>query len=244
MSPRTTRTSRVRPIAVALTALSLVALAACEGDDDSMSAEACDAYADFQSAMFGDPAAMAAAAQAFADAAPDASSDDAATIVTAVSKMGDDPSALDNPEVSAALQSVGDSVYDDCDADKKLDVAGIDYAFEDIPAQIEAGRVAIRFTNDSAAGEPHELVLATGADGQSAADLAALPIDQLFQQARPLAVAFTTGPDTHATTLVDLPAGEYLVICTLPVGGFAEGQDGPPADPHSHHGMVTTLKVV
>ena len=244
MSPRTNRTFRYRRTAIALTALSLAALAACEGDDNSMSAEACDAYAGFQSAMFGDPAALAPAAQAFADAAPDAASDDAATIVAAVSNMNDDPSALDNPEVSAALQSVGDAVYDDCDADKKLDVTGIDYAFEDIPNQIDAGRVAIRLTNDSAAGEPHELVLATGTDGQSAADLAGLPIDQLFQQARPLAVAFTNGPDSHATTLVDLPPGEYLVICTLPVGGFAEGQDGPPADPHSHHGMVTTLKVV
>ena len=244
MSPRTTRKFRYQRTAIALTALSLTALAACEGDDDSMSAEACDAYAAFQSAMFGDPAALTPAAQAFADAAPDESSDDATTIVTAVSKMGDDPSALDSPEVSAALESVGDSVYDGCDADKKLDVTGIDYAFEDFPSQIDAGRVAIRFANDSAAGEPHELVIATGADGQSAADLAALPIDQLFQQARPLAVAFTNGPDTHATTLVDLPAGEYLVICTLPVGGFSENQDGPPADPPSHHGMVTTLTVV
>lgn len=244
MSPRNHRPFRARRTAIALTALSLTALAACEGNDDSMSAEACDAYANFQAAMFGDPALLTTAAQTFADAAPDASSDDAATIVDAVSGMTDDPSALDSPEVSAALQSVGDSVYNDCDAEKKLDVTGIDYAFEDIPEQIDAGRVAIRFTNDSAAGEPHELVLATGADGQSAADLAALPIDQLFEQARPLAVAFTNGPDAHATTLVDLPPGEYLVICTLPVGGFAEGQDGPPADPHSHHGMVTTLEVV
>lgn len=244
MSPRIPNHPRIRRTAIALAALSLTALAACEGDDDSMSAEACDAYADFQSAMFGDPAAITTAAQAFADAAPESSSDDAATIVNAVGDMANDPSALDNPEVSAALQSVGDKVYDGCDADKKLDVTGIDYAFEDIPDQIDAGRVAIRFSNDSAANEPHELVLATGADGQSAADLAALPIDQLFQQARPLAVAFTTGPDTHATTLVDLEPGEYLVICTLPVGGFAEGQDGPPADPHSHHGMVTTLTVV
>ena len=244
MSPRTNRTFRSRRTAIALAALSLTALAACESDDDSMSAEACDAYAGFQSAMFGDPAALAPAAQAFADAAPDASSDDASTIVTAVSKMGDDPSALDSPEVSAALQSVGDSVYDGCDADKKLDVTGVDYAFEDMPEQIDAGRVAIRFANESAADEPHELIIATGADGQSAADLAALPMEELFAQARPLAVAFTNGPDTHATTLVDLPKGEYLIICTLPVGGFTENQDGPPADPHSHHGMVTTLKVV
>jgi hypothetical protein len=244
MSPHLPHNPRIRRTAIALAALGLTALAACEGDHNSMSAEACDAYANFQSAMFGDPAAITPAAQAFADAAPESSKDDAATIVAAVGDMTNDPSALDNPEVSAALQSVGDEVYKGCDADKKLDVTGVDYAFENIPEQIHAGRVAIRFSNDSASNEPHELVLATGTDGQSPADLAALPIDQLFQQARPLAVAFTTGPDTHATTLVDLTPGKYLVICTLPVGGFPEGQDGPPADPHSHHGMVTTLTVV
>jgi hypothetical protein len=236
--------SRIPHAAVALAALSLTALAACEGDDDSMSEAACDAYADFQASFFSDPAAMSSAAEAFAAEAPEASSDDATTIVTAVGAMADDPGALDTPEATAALRAVGDQVYDECAADEKLDVEGVDYAFESLPDEIDAGRVAIRFANDSESGEPHELVLATGANGESAADLAALPIDQLFQAARPLAVAFTDVPDTHATTLVDLEPGEYLVICTLPVGGFVEGEEGPPSDPHSAHGMVKTLTVV
>lgn len=236
--------SRIPHAALALAALSLTVITACEGDDDTMSEAACDAYADFQASMFGDPTAMAAAAEAFAVEAPESSSDDATAIANAVGAMADDPDALESPEASAALRAVGDSVYDQCDADEKLDVAGVDYAFESLPDEIDAGRVAIRFANDSESGEPHELVLATGANGESAADLAALPIEQLFQAARPLAVAFTDVPDTHATTLVDLEPGEYLVICTLPVGGFVEGQDGPPADPHSAHGMVKTLTVV
>jgi hypothetical protein len=240
--------SRIHHAALTLAALSLTTLAACESNDDGLSAQACDAYADFQASFFGDPAALATAAQAFAAAAPESSSDDAQTIVTAVGAMADDPGALDSPEASAALQKVGDQVYSDCKADKKLDVTGVDYAYEDLPDQIDAGRVAIRFNNDSATHEPHELVLATGADGQDAAELAGLPIDQLFQQARPVAVAFTDMPGKHATTLVDLEPGSYLVICTLPVGGFPEGEpagpEGPPADPHSAHGMVKTLTVV
>ncbi len=211
-----------------------------------MSADACDAYADFQSAFFGDPAALATAAQAFAEAAPESSSDDAATIATGVASMAEDPAATREPRGDAPpSRSVGDTVYDDCDADEKLDVTGIDYAFEDLPEEIDAGRVAIRFTNDSTAEEPHEIDASPPAPTARARPTSpALPIDQLFQQARPLAVAFTDAPDQHATTLVDLEPGEYLVICTLPVGGFAEGQDGPPADPHSAHGMVTTLTVV
>ena len=234
---------RIPRAALILAAVTLPALAACESDDE-MSAEACDAYADFQAAFFGDPAAMATAAQTFADAAPEEIADESGVIVTAVQASAEDPAAMETPEVSGALEVVGTAVFDGCDVDEKLEVSGIDYAFEDLPDEIDAGRVAIQFTNDSEAGEPHELVIATGADGQSASDLAGLPIDQLFQQARPVAVAFTNAPDQTATTLVDLEPGEYLVICTLPVGGFTDDQEGPPADPHSAHGMVSTLTVV
>lgn len=231
-------------IALVAAALALPALAACEGDDDGLSEAACDAYAGFQASMFGDPAAMKTAAEAFAAEAPEASRDDADTIVAALGAVADDPGALETPEVSSALTTIGDQVYEECDAEEKLDVSGVDYAFDDLPDEIDAGRVAIRFTNDSKANEPHELVIVTGADGQTAADLAELPMEELFAQARPVAVAFTNEPDQHATTLVDLEPGDYLIICTLPVGGFAEGgEEGPPADPHSAHGMVSTLTV-
>lgn len=233
----------IRAAALTLATLGLTTLAACESDADTMSASACDAYADFQAAFFGDPASLGTAAEALAAAAPDSSSDEAATIETAVGAMAADPGALDTPEAAAALQAIGDQAYDDCDADDTLDVSGVDYAFAELPAEIDAGRVAIRFTNDSQADEPHELVIATGADGQSADELAGLPIEELFQQAVPVALAFTDTPGGHATTLVDLEPGSYLVICTLPVGGFSDAQEGPPTDPHSAHGMVTTLTV-
>ena len=41
-----------------------------------------------------------------------------------------------------------------------------------------------------------------------------------MQQARPVGVAFAATPGATATTLVDLEAGSYLLICSLPV---AEG---------------------
>jgi hypothetical protein len=231
--------------AISIAALTLTTLAACESDDDdTMSTAACDAYVEVQSAFFGDPAVLASSSQAFVEAAPESIADEAATLAEAIQASAEDPAAMETPEVTAALQVVGDQVYDDCDADEKLEVTGVDYAFEDLPEEIDAGRVAIRFNNESDTEEPHEMIIATGAEGQSAAELAGLPMEELFQQARPLAVAFTDAPDQHATTLVDLEPGSYLVICTLPVGGFAEGQDGPPADPHSAHGMVGTLTVV
>ncbi len=234
--------SRIPRAAIVLAAVALPTLAACKSDDD-ISATACDAYADFQASFFGDPAAMATAAQAFADAAPEESADEASTVATAVKASADDPAAMETPAVAAALETIGSQVFDGCDADEQIEVAGVDYAFEDLPTEIDAGRLALQFTNESESDEPHELVIVTGADGQSAGELAGLPMEQLFEQARPIAVAFTNGPDETATTLVDLEPGEYLVICTLPVGGFTDDQDGPPADPHSAHGMVATLTV-
>ena len=233
--------------ALALTTLSLTGLAACGDDDDSMSAAACDSFTEFQAAMFGDPAALAPAVDSLGAALADGPSslDDA---VATLAPVASDPSQMEDPAVSAAINTIGEAAYDSCDVAEQLDVSGVDYAFVDLPSEVEAGRVAIRFTNDSASDEPHELVLAAPADGQSAADLAAMPLDELFAAARPLAVAFTDTPDQQATTLVDLEPGEYLVICTLPVGGFptsgGPAEDGPPLDPHSAHGMVATLTVV
>jgi hypothetical protein len=236
--------NRIPLTAISFAALTLTTLAACESDDDSMSAAACDAYVAVQGAFFGDPAELASTSQAFVEAAPESIADEASTLADAIQASAEDPAAMEAPEVTTALQVVGDRVLDDCDADEQLEVIGVDYAFEGLPEEIEAGRVAIRFDNQSESDEPHEMIIATGIDGQSASELAGLPMEELFQQARPLAVTFTDAPEQHATTLVDLEPGTYLVICTLPVGGFVEGQDGPPADPHSAHGMVGTLTVV
>ena len=61
----------------AATAALAVAAAGCGSDDDTLSASACDAYADAQAAFFGDPAQLGAAFTAFADAAPDDLADEA-----------------------------------------------------------------------------------------------------------------------------------------------------------------------
>jgi len=212
---------------------------ACEGDDDKMSATACDAYADLQSAMFGDPAAMGAAADTFAAEAPSSISDEAEVLAHAFHASAEDPAAFETPEVSAAQQTVGDAVFEDCEA-TALDVSAVDYSFEDLPSEIDAGRVALRLTNDSDTGEPHELVLAQPTGDVTVADLAEMAMPDLFANAMPLAVAFVEQPGGTATTLVDLEPGEYLVICTLPVGGDLEAEN---ADPHSAHGMVATLTV-
>lgn len=232
---------RRTPAAIALAATLATFGAACDGDaDKGLSDAACDAYADFQAAYFGDPAELVPAAQAFAAVTPEELAGSADVLVAALSS--DDPAASETPEHAAAQSDIAQAVFADCAADATADVSGVDYRFAGMPTEVDAGRLNLRFTNDSEADEPHELIIVTGANGETPPELQALPMEELFATARPVAVAFTNAPGGVATTLVDLEPGEYLVICTLPVGGFAAAQDGP-GDPHSNHGMVATLTV-
>jgi hypothetical protein len=130
-------------------------------------------------------------------------------------------------------------VYEGCESAAQLDVTGVDYGFEDLPSQVDAGRVAIRFTNGSEASEPHEMVLMRRNEGvtESVDELMALPEDQVMERLTMTGVAFADAPGTSSVLLTDLEPGGYVAICMIPVGG---AEDGPP---HAAHGMVTELEV-
>ena len=240
-TPRTSRTGRLRVVGT-LVAVATVA-AACGDDADPVSSAACDRYAELQAAFFGDPAQLAPAAEAFADAAPDALADDVDTLVAAFGAEG--PDAMGSPDFVAANERIGDAVFGDCDTVAAIDVDGIDYAFDGLPESVDAGRIALRLHNESETEQPHEIVVVTGTDGQTADELRDLPMEELMQQARPVGLAFVDSPGASATTLIDLEPGSYLLICSLPVaeGGEMPEGDGPP-DNHAAHGMVATLTVV
>lgn len=214
--------------------------AACGDDDQGLSAAACDTYAELQAGLFGDPAQLQPLAEAFAKEAPSELDESVDVLVAALTS--DDPDASETPEYAAAQTEIANAVFADCKADTRADVKGIDYAFDGMPATIDAGRLSLRFTNASKADEPHELIIVKGVSGENAEELKAMPLEELFGAVQPIALAFTNTPGGVAATLVDLDPGEYLVICTLPVGGFEAAQDGP-GDPHSNHGMVATLTV-
>lgn len=216
----------------------------CGEDTDTVSSDACDRYAELQAGFFGDPAQLGTAAEAFAAAAPKALADDVDVLVEAFGS--DSPDAMGSPEFTEASERVGDAIFSDCETAASIDVDGVDYAFAGLPESIDAGRLALRLQNVSATEQPHEVVIVTGTDGQSADELRALPMDELMQQARPVGLAFVDTPGASATTLVDLEPGSYLLICSLPVaeGGDMPEGDGPPTDTHAAHGMVATLTVV
>jgi hypothetical protein len=232
--------------------LSLAGLAAACGDDDaasptttagasaSVSTEACDAYTALAGAMTGDPSALPGIVATFEATAPGA-------LRTAAGKVGDtftsmatdgDPSVLSDPAYTTAAGKVADAYLDGCELSQVLDVKGVDYAFEGVPATIDAGRVGIRFTNASTHHEAHELVVFKRNEGttEPVDELLALPEDQVMSKLTMAGVAFADHPDAQAATMVDLEPGRYVAICMIPVGG---GEDGPP---HAMSGMVAEFE--
>ncbi len=248
------RTSpRSRRLALGL-GLSLAALTAACGDDDdtssgttttpaaeTVSVEACDAFVGLSGAFAGDPAAAGPALEAFETTAPAEVADDAAAVVAGYQTMldGGDPSALGSEEFVAASSAIADLYFAGCDTSAELDVAGIDYGFEGLPEEIDAGRVAIRFTNETEHDEPHELVLFRRLPGtdEPVEDLLALPEEEAMAKVAMAGVVFADAPGTEATSMLDLEAGEYVAVCFIPTGG---GEDGPP---HFMSGMVAELTV-
>jgi hypothetical protein len=239
---RPNRSARHRVVGALLAVTAVTA--ACGDDADPVSSAACDRYAELQAGFFGDPAQLAPAAEAFAGEAPEALADDVDVLVTGFGS--DDPEAMGAPEFVEANERIGDAIFSDCETVAAVDVDGVDYAFAGLPESVDAGRLALRFHNESATEQPHEIVIVTGTEGQTADELRELPMEELMQQARPVGLAFVDTPGASATTLIDLEPGSYLLICSLPVaeGGEMPEGDGPPTDTHATHGMVATLTVV
>jgi hypothetical protein len=239
--------SRRITLSLALT-LAVTTATACGDDDDeatgaptvpaeaSVPTEACDAYVGLGTAMTGDPAAAGDAIDAFTTTVPEALTDEAAVIGETYAALaeGGDPSAFGEPEFIDASAAVAEAYFAGCDPSEVLEVSGIDYGFEGIPNEIDAGRVAIRFTNDTTHDEAHEMVLFRRNDGvdDPIEDLLALPEDEAFSKLTMAGVVFADAAGSEATTMVDLEPGSYAAICFIPTGG---GEDGPP---HFTSGMV------
>jgi hypothetical protein len=258
-----TRSPRRLGASLALT-VALTGLAACSDDDEAttsttdevtttvdspttvaaaaLSAEACDAFAGLGAAMTGDPSAAGAAVDAFQEHVTGDLAAPAETVATAFTAAieGGDPSGMESPEFVEANTLIGEAMYDGCEVDTQVDVAGVDYAFTGLPEEIPAGRVALRFTNGTEADEPHEIVLMRRADGadEPVEELLALPEEEAMAKLQMAGVAFADEAGSANVTFLDLEPGEYVAICMLPVGGGEEGE------PHAFHGMTAELTVV
>jgi hypothetical protein len=145
------------------------------------------------------------------------------------------PDAVMSPEVMAAQAQVGKALFDGCDANR-LEVTGIDYAFQGLPTELPAGPTSIAFTDGG--NEEHEIMIVKAADGDAITldELLALPGDEAFARVQPVTVTWGAPGETGYTS-VDLAPGTYFALCNIPIGG------GPDGAPHHTAGMKQTFVV-
>jgi hypothetical protein len=235
-------TPTIRRRLAALAAGTLLLATACSddeaGSDLTLSAAGCDAYASIGAAMFGDPAGLPDSIAALSAEASDDLRPAATTYGDALLASFDgDEDAMTSPEFRTADAEIGEAVLASCDTVADLDVRGIDFAFEGIPDELDAGRVSIEFTNETEHAEPHEMLLMKRLDDsdESVTELLELPDEELFAKVAPTAVAYADDAGGTNVALVDLEPGAYIAICMIPTGG-----DGPP---HAVNGMVAEFTV-
>ena len=235
--------SRPTPLRVAaLIGASTLALGliACSDDEgEALSADACDAYAGLSTVFLGDPAAATETLDGFVAAVPEGLRADAETVSSAIqaSMTEEESDAMSSEDYVEASDRIGDAVLDDCDVEETVEVSGVDFAFDGIPTELPAGRSAITFTNESDAGEPHEMVVVRRNEGttEPVMDLLVLAPEELFSKVTPTGLVFVEHADESAVTLLDLEPGQYVVVCMIPVGG--EGA------PHAMEGMTAEFTV-
>ncbi len=158
---------------------------------------------------------------------------------------GKNPQALDpsGPTFGEPLSKVEAWVHTSCGFNK-LDVMGVDYGYSGIPATIKPGVASIKFENMSDK-EFHEMALMRIKDGSgvtstelaAALEKDAAAAEQKYGDSVEPVGSTQAPPGVTGYTTVDLPAGDYVAVCFIPVG------DKPDGVPHAQKGMVTAFKV-
>src|SRR5690606_10378296 len=115
--------------------------------------------------------------------APEEVAEDATTVADGVRtsvEQGDYEAGITDA-VIAADAAVDAYVFEHCEMAEEVDVVAQEYAFDGLPAELPAGRVGIRFTNDGR--ELHEAAFLRIVDGEerSVEELLSLPEEEAQQ---------------------------------------------------------------
>lgn len=156
--------------------------------------------------------------------------------------MDGDLSVLETPEAKAAEATA--HAYDLANCGwKKVEVTAVEYAFQGIPATIEKGVGSFEFRNNGK--ELHGMVVLKKKDGvtETFDQILAPGEDGSQKKVDQVASGFASQGETDFD-VAELAAGDYLVVCFIPVG--TTSQDAPPpenAPPHFTKGMKAEFTV-
>jgi hypothetical protein len=204
----------------------------------------CDALVDFNTAVIetdldGAPEDEVKAAgedlaplfDTIAENAPESLADPAAELNEAVQALLDgDAEGFNEDSTFDTYNELVSGAVGECGF-ANVEVTGVDYAFEGVPASLPAGTTSFSFTNASEA-EEHEMILARRAPGVDLTfdEILALPEEESEPLVKAVAFSFAP-PGGESGALAELEPGEYVMVCFVSVGG---AEDGPP---HFTQGM-------
>jgi hypothetical protein len=236
----------------------LVLTVACGSAGGGDVAAACDAWMAVDQAfnIDEDPEAGVAALEDFAASAPAEVAADVEPFLTLITENPD--AAFESEEMVTAGAAADGFAFDNC-GDATFEVGAVNFAFDGIPTEIEAGRVIFDLANLSQTGEFHEAILLRKNDdvAVSAYDALASALDESISIETTLAalesfelvnVGFVEPGSEGDVFGADLRSGEYLVVCLLPVDSpntiepyfMGETVEG---DRHFDQGMFATFVV-
>ncbi|MGH9025416.1 MAG: hypothetical protein ACRDWD_04770 [Acidimicrobiia bacterium] len=209
------------------------ALAACGDDGGGGSADDafCQARFSVETATGGgDEADLDQALSDLETEAPSDIEDDVAFVSDTFREEGN--KAFRSEEFVEALASVDEYVIDNCDVER-MDVTGLEYSFEGIPDELEAGQVGIVFDNEGE--EAHELLIVRFNDDttETLEDIVQLREREARELVTDAAGTFAEPGDT-SRTFADLEPGRYGAVCFVPT---------PDGVPHAHEGMIAEFEV-
>lgn len=119
-------------------------------------------------------------------------------------------------------------------------MSAVDYEFENLPEEIDAGTVAFRMANDG--GELHEIVVVRVNDDvtASAEELLELSEEEVESMATFVGGGFAP-PGGTDVMIGEFQPGRYIAACFIPVGTTEETEgDGSP---HFTEGMWAEFTV-
>ncbi len=210
-------------------------------EGEAISEEACGHFGTLSASMVGDPSIAGPSLEMFVDSLPAELTAPGTVVVDGLSAAFEgDEEAMFAPEFVEAHEQVGDAMWAGCEAASRLDVTGVDYGFEGLPAEVPAGMMALKFTNGTSSSEPHELIVLQRPPGDTTPidEIATMSPDEVMADFPMVGVVFVDSPEGSSASFIDLPTGSYVAICTIPVGGAETG------DPHAAHGMIAALEAV
>jgi hypothetical protein len=159
-------------------------------------------------------------------------------------KATGDMTAFQTPEFMAAQGEVYPWLAGGCGW-QALDVVGVDFAFEGVPDELDAGMTVITLENATETTEMHEIALLKLADDADITldELLALSQEEAQQYLDPeVPPVFAFAPPGETSGIsADLVPGDYVYACFIPTGTTmeAEGQGAP----HFVEGMAGELTV-